>query len=180
VKREIAIDGKTFQVELTECPVGSPFTVKINNKTHEVTLEHEPDTAKSFLIKIGKKSYKIELQTFDKDSSFPVKVNNIPFKAEFKTAAPKIVVTAPSPLSFQVQKPTTTLTEGAVVAPMAGKIVSIKVKKGDTVKMGTVLCVLEAMKMENEITAPKSGVVAEILAQEGKAVNDGDTLVILK
>jgi acetyl/propionyl-CoA carboxylase alpha subunit len=39
---------------------------------------------------------------------------------------------------------------------MAGKIISVRVKKGDAVKMGAVLCVLEAMKMENEITAAKT------------------------
>ena len=46
--------------------------------------------------------------------------------------------------------------EGAVTAPMTGKIVKVKVKKGDQVKASQVLCVIEAMKMENEISAPKS------------------------
>jgi acetyl-CoA/propionyl-CoA carboxylase biotin carboxyl carrier protein len=63
---------------------------------------------------------------------------------------------------------------------MAGKIISVRVKKGDAVKTGAVLCVLEAMKMENEITAAKSGVVKEVMVQEGRAVNEGDVLVILK
>jgi biotin carboxyl carrier protein len=71
------------------------------------------------------------------------------------------------------------LVEGAVPAPMAGKIVSIKVKKGETVKAGKVLCVLEAMKMENEIASPKTGMVEEIKVQEGKAVNEGDILMII-
>ncbi len=91
-----------------------------------------------------------------------------------------MIVPVPSIVPVQVQKTTKAAMEGAVVAPMAGKIVSVKVKKGDAVKMGAVLCVLEAMKMENEIVAPKSGVVEQIVIQEGRAVSEGDVLVILK
>jgi len=130
-------------------------------------------------LKVGKESYVVEVPSLERNLPFSVKVNNIPFKAEIKTAAPKMVVTVPSIVSVQVQKPTKAAAEGAVVAPMAGKIVSIKVKKGDAVKMGAVLCVLEAMKMENEIVAPKSGVVEQIVIQEGKAVSEGDVLIIL-
>jgi pyruvate carboxylase subunit B len=81
---------------------------------------------------------------------------------------------------LEAPKSAKAIVEGAVVAPMAGKIVSVKVKKGDQVKMGAVLCVLEAMKMENEIAAPRSGVVQEILVQEGKPVSEGDALIVLK
>jgi biotin carboxyl carrier protein len=48
------------------------------------------------------------------------------------------------------------------------------------VKVGDVLCTLEAMKMENEITAPKNGKVEEVLAREGQAVNEGDVLATIK
>jgi acetyl-CoA/propionyl-CoA carboxylase biotin carboxyl carrier protein len=69
--------------------------------------------------------------------------------------------------------------EGAVTAPMTGKIMSVKVKKGDPVKQGQALCVIEAMKMENEIVAPKAGTVQDVNVSEGSAVNEGDTLFIL-
>jgi len=179
LKREIIIDGKPYQVEITECPVGSPFQIKINNKTREVLLEQE-FSPKNFTVKVDKESYLIGMPTLEKNSPFSMKVNNVPFKAEIKTAAPRMVVSAPSIVSVQIQKPTKAAAEGAVVSPMAGKIVSVKVKKGDAVKMGAVLCVLEAMKMENEITAPKSGVVEQIVVHEGKAVSEGEVLVILK
>jgi len=142
-------------------------------------LEQEPDP-KSFNLKVDKESYVVEMPTLERNSHFSVKVNNIPFKAEIKTATSKMVVSIPSIVSMQVQKPTKASAEGAVTAPMAGKIVSIKVKKGDAVKMGAVLCVLEAMKMENEIVAPKSGIIEQIATQEGKAVSEGEILVILK
>jgi glutaconyl-CoA decarboxylase len=74
----------------------------------------------------------------------------------------------------------TTIDEGAVVAPMAGKIVSVNVQKGDAVKVGDVVCILEAMKMENEITAPKAGAIEEVHVAEGIPVNEGDLLVLIK
>jgi len=179
LKREIAVDGKPCQVEITECPVGSPFRVKVNDKPHEVLLEQELNP-KNFTLKVDKESYLVELPALGRNAPFTVKVNRIPFKVEIKTATQRMIVSTPSFVSIQVQRPTKSASEGAVVAPMAGKIVSVRVKKGDAVKMGAVLCVLEAMKMENEITAPKGGVVKEVMVQEGKAVNEGDVLVILK
>ena len=50
---------------------------------------------------------------------------------------------------------------------MPGIVVSLKVKVGDSVSLGQSLCILEAMKMENEITASKAGVVKEIRVSEG-------------
>jgi len=182
VKREIEVDGKPYQVEVSECPIGSPFSIKINDKLREVTLEQEPNYSKGFSIKVDGKSYQVELPNIAKDTPFSIKVNSIPFKVELKSAPvmPRITLVTPSPISVLIPKPTKTLGEGVVIAPMAGRIVSIRVKKGDLVKVGSVLCVLEAMKMENEITSPKTGVVEEIKVQEGKAVTEGDALMLIK
>ena len=67
----------------------------------------------------------------------------------------------------------------AVTAPMPGNILKVNVKTGDAVKTGTVLCVLEAMKMENEIMAPKDGTVTQVLVQKGSSVDTGAPLVVL-
>lgn len=179
MKREIAVDGKPWQIDISECTVGSPFKVKVNDKSREVLLEQDPDS-KSFTMKVDKESYLIELPTLDRNAPFTVKVNNVPFKVEFKRAAPRTLAATPSFVLDQAPKSGKAALDGAVVAPMAGKIISVRVKKGDVVKTGAVLCVLEAMKMENEITAAKSGTVKEVVAQEGRAVNEGDVLVILK
>lgn len=66
-----------------------------------------------------------------------------------------------------------------VEAPMPGKILKISVAVGASVSSGDVLLILEAMKMENEISAPVSGAVREIRAREGDSVNTGDVLVVL-
>jgi biotin carboxyl carrier protein len=179
MKREIAVDGKPWQVDISECSVGSPFKVKVNDKSREVLLEQDPDS-KSFTLKVDKESYLIELPALNRNAPFTVKVNNVPFKVEIKRAAPRTLITTPSFVLDQAPRSAKAALEGAVVAPMAGTIISVRVKKGDAVKMGAVLCVLEAMKMENEITAAKNGIVKEVMVQEGRAVNEGDVLVVLK
>ncbi|MDR1204760.1 MAG: biotin/lipoyl-binding protein [Peptococcaceae bacterium] len=66
-----------------------------------------------------------------------------------------------------------------ISAPMPGKILSIKVKVGQTVKSGDLILILEAMKMENEIFCGESGVVKEIRIKESDSVNPGDVLVAI-
>ena len=66
-----------------------------------------------------------------------------------------------------------------VTAPMPGTIIGVNVQIGDSVKAGQVLCILEAMKMENEIVAPEDGRISEITVSKGAQVESGDTLVRL-
>jgi acetyl-CoA/propionyl-CoA carboxylase biotin carboxyl carrier protein len=61
-------------------------------------------------------------------------------------------------------------------APLQGSIFKLPVSKGDTVAEGDLICIIEAMKMENEITAHKSGVIAELAIAEGDSVSAGDVL----
>ena len=67
----------------------------------------------------------------------------------------------------------------AVKAPMPGNLIKVNVKVGDAVKKGDVLCVLEAMKMENDIMAPADGVVASVEAAKGASVATDAVLVTL-
>ena len=66
-----------------------------------------------------------------------------------------------------------------VCAPMPGTIVRVNVSQGQAVKAGDVLCVLEAMKMENDITAPKAGTVTQVVAAKGSSVSSGDVLIVI-
>lgn len=63
---------------------------------------------------------------------------------------------------------------------MPGKIVSLKVKLGDTVTKGQGVVVLEAMKMENELNAPKDGEIKAINVSEGQSVESGSALVVVE
>ena len=62
---------------------------------------------------------------------------------------------------------------------MPGTILRVNVQNGQAVKEGDLLCVLEAMKMENEIYAPKAGSVAQVVVSKGSSVNTGDVLVVI-
>lgn len=66
-----------------------------------------------------------------------------------------------------------------VASPMPGKILAIKANAGQAVKKGEVVMILEAMKMENEITAPEDGTIASINVAVGDSVESGDTLATL-
>ena len=95
-------------------------------------------------------------------------------------AAPAAAPVAAAPVAAAAPAaPAVTGAGEPVNAPMPGNILRVNVKAGDAVKSGTVLCVLEAMKMENEIPAPKDGTVAQVVVSKGASVNAGDVLVTL-
>ncbi len=69
---------------------------------------------------------------------------------------------------------------GNVTVPMQGTIVKILVAEGDTVEVGQSVCVLEAMKMENNIAAEKAGTVKQIKVQPGDTVGSGDIVIVIE
>jgi acetyl-CoA/propionyl-CoA carboxylase, biotin carboxylase, biotin carboxyl carrier protein len=67
----------------------------------------------------------------------------------------------------------------AIVTPMQGTVLAVEVADGDEVEAGQVICVVEAMKMENEITAHRAGVVTELAVEPGQAVTIGQTICVV-
>ena len=86
---------------------------------------------------------------------------------------------APAATPAPAAAPAPTGNGKAVEAPMPGTILSVKVSAGQAVKAGDVLVVLEAMKMENEITAPADGTVSSVAVSNGQTVDSGAPLVYL-
>jgi biotin carboxyl carrier protein len=72
------------------------------------------------------------------------------------------------------------LAQENVEVPITGKIISVDVKAGDTVKEGDTLCLLESMKMENPILAPVSGTVSKIGITADQTVKPGDMIAIIE
>ena len=68
----------------------------------------------------------------------------------------------------------------AVVSPMQGTVLAVEVADGDDVEPGQVLCVVEAMKMENEITAHRAGRVTELSVEAGQAVKTGQVICVVQ
>ena len=94
------------------------------------------------------------------------------------TAAPAPVA-APAPAAAPAAPQAVSASGTQIVAPMPGSIVNINVSAGQAVKSGDVLIVLEAMKMENDITAPCDGVVKQIVTTKGATVNTDDVLLVI-
>ena len=67
-----------------------------------------------------------------------------------------------------------------VEVPITGKIISVDVKAGDTVKEGDTICVLESMKMENPILAPVDGTVIEVSVTVDQVVKPGETIAVIE
>ncbi len=65
-------------------------------------------------------------------------------------------------------------------SPLQGNVFKVLVDKGAKVEEGALVCIIEAMKMENEITAHKAGVIADLPIAEGAAVSSGDLLAVIK
>jgi acetyl-CoA/propionyl-CoA carboxylase biotin carboxyl carrier protein len=68
----------------------------------------------------------------------------------------------------------------ALISPLQGNVFKVLVEPGAEVQEGALVCIIEAMKMENEITAHKAGTVAELPISEGAAVASGDTLAVIR
>ncbi|MBA2794391.1 MAG: acetyl-CoA carboxylase biotin carboxylase subunit [Thermoleophilaceae bacterium] len=67
-----------------------------------------------------------------------------------------------------------------ITAPLQGNMWKVNVQKGETVEEGQLLCIIEAMKMENEITAHKAGTVEELPIEEGKPISAGDPIATIR
>ena len=69
---------------------------------------------------------------------------------------------------------------GTVAVPMQGTIVKVLVVEGDIVEVGQTVCVLEAMKMENNVNAEKAGTVKEVRVAPGESVGPGDVIAVIE
>lgn len=119
-----------------------------------------------FVINVNGNSYEVEVDELEPGE----KSEKITLQKTTKTISEPVIEDKPEPVG-----------EGEIVeAPMPGSIFKVNVSKGDNVKAGDLLMILEAMKMENEILAPKDGKVIDIPVSEGVAVDTGDKLIIIQ
>lgn len=124
---------------------------------------------RKFNVTVNGTAYEVEVEEVEAGVSAPAAA---PVAAP--AAAPKA---APAPK--KAAAPAGAQGAVKVTSPMPGTILKMNVSAGQKIAKGDVICVLEAMKMENDIPAPQDGVVASVNVQKGASVNSGDVLVTL-
>ena len=129
-----------------------------------------------YKVTLNKRTYEVEVDSgeamlVDEYEAYAPAPAAVPAQAPVVTAAPAAAPTA---------APAAGLAAGEVVkSPMPGNILKINVTQGQKIAEGDVLLILEAMKMENEVTATKSGTVAQIAVSKGQVVETGTPLVVI-
>ncbi len=110
---------------------------------------------KTYKVKVNGKVYEVELEEVK--------------EGEGHIEAPKAEVSS-APVSSG---------SNVIKAPIAGKVLDVKVNVGDVVKKGQTVAIIEAMKLENEIQSGFDGKVVEVRASKGSQVKNGDALIVL-
>ena len=174
--------------------------VLVNKRPYKVKIiEKNGDT---FLVKVNEKTVKAEVRNSKIENTTIIEIGGKPFKARMKRVSSNIlqIMLAQKVFEVQYQHATsdTTLKErkviaphvvktfknqpvekNAVVAPIAGRIALLKVSVGQKVRLVDCICILEAMKMENEVSAPRIGIVKDIMVSQGAIVKKGDILAVI-
>lgn len=126
---------------------------------------------KTLRITLEGRSYDVTVQVLDGQAA-PVAAP-APVAAAPVAAAPAPVAAAPAPAAAPAGEGT------PVKSPMAGLLLKLSVKVGDTVAVGQEIGILEAMKMESSLPATVAGKVTAVLAKQGDSLAEGQTVVTI-
>ena len=172
MKFDLFIDGKVYKVELG---MGKVITVEVEGKTFQAEAKK---TRNGLTVHMDKKDFSIRLEgphiSID-GHKHTIEVRNL------RRGRPSGYNTLDKTEDIKDGKPSPKMPsgEGMIHPPMPGRVITIKVKEGDSVKRGSPLLVLEAMKMQNEIISNMDGVVREIRVSEGDLVESDDVLIVI-
>ncbi len=123
-------------------------------------------------VVVNGKSFKVEVEEVSQNR-YKVRVNGKEGIIEIHEKTKGIKTERKEELQVSVKE------GGEIKAEMSGSVVKVLVNKGDRVKKGEAVLILEAMKMENEILSPADGIVEDVLVSEGDKVQAGDPLLII-
>ncbi|NPA69066.1 MAG: biotin/lipoyl-binding protein [Chlorobi bacterium] len=134
---------------------------------------------KQFKFKVRGNRYEAVIKSFE-NNIIDIDINGTNYKVELekeiiKPKTPKLI-RAKVPVNKNEKVPESKSIK-SIKAPLPGTIIKINVKKGDAVKAGDTLLIMEAMKMENGIQAETDGNIKDIKVKEGDTVLQGDILI---
>lgn len=163
----VTLDGHDAEVEFST--VGDRLVLEVEGRKLDADFVRLPD-GRVWSLLVDGRSY--EVRVAEENGELRVTWQNQTVTVEARHPLEKM-------LRQQAGARAKTVGE-TITAPMPGAVVAIRVKRGDLVRPGQSVVVLEAMKMQNELTAHSGGVVSEILVEEKAAVSAGQALVRLK
>ena len=138
---------------------------------------------KNFKFKIHDNNYNVKIVSHD-DNVIKLEVNgtsySVKMQEEVKKAKTPTLVRAASKRPSEPLKVNPSSLKTKIVAPIPGVILSIDVKVGDNIKVGDRMLVLEAMKMENNITSEKAGLITAIHISSGQQVLQNELMIELE
>ncbi len=138
---------------------------------------------KNFKFRIHDNNYKVNILSHE-GNMIHLEVNgtfySVKMKDEIVTSKTPTLVRAASQRPEEPLKVNVGSQKTKILSPLPGSIFSINIKVGDTIKEGDSMLILEAMKMENDITAEKSGIVSAIHVSVGQQVLQNDLLIELE
>ena len=126
-----------------------------------------------YIVNLNGKNYEVEVNETE-----AVVVGVSAGAAPAPTAAP-VAAPAAAPAAAPTAAQAVSAEGTTIPSPMPGSILNVNVTVGQAVKAGDVLMILEAMKMENDISAPCDGTVKQILVTKGSTVNTDDVLIVI-
>ena len=161
---ETLIDQQWVAVSLEGSTEG--YTLRLPHRSLKVDAVILAEGRYSLLL--DGSSFDVTVQRFP--THYSVTVNGVPFEVALRD---------PKQLRHQTGAGEDSAGPASVASPMPGRLVKLLVAEGDSVKAGQGVAVVEAMKMQNELTAPKSGTVEKLCVVEGQAVNAGEGLLTI-
>ena len=127
--------------------------------------------AKKYIVTVNGTSYEVVVEDADPNATY----TKAPEPAQEAPKAAPVAAHAAAP----APAPAAAGNGEKVTSPLPGTVLKVLAKQGAAVKSGDVLCIIEAMKMENEIMAPCDGTVSAVSVSEGASVNAGDPLFVI-
>lgn len=164
MKYQVVVEGRKFEIEIT--PAGQ---VWVDNRPLQVDLEHLDDYLCSLLV--NHRSFETAVETVGE--ACQVTVAGRPYWAHLHTGPAANGVTCTDIYREAISD------RQEVVAPLPGFLMELRVTEGQRVEAGTVIAVMESMKMHLELRAPRDGVICSLPISPGREVVEGEVVAVI-
>ena len=169
---KVTLDEQPFDVEVKMLDEGGVLVVKVRDQSF--TMKSTPTDDGTWIVNDLTTDYSVKILK-RAGKSVTLEINGQECEVDWERV--RKVETVKKSAGTSVGSPRVA---GGIYPPMPGKITEVRVKVGDVVKNGDTVCILEAMKMFNELKADTSGSVKEVNVEVGTMVTTADLLVLIE